>query len=235
MKAISFGAIVLTAAILTAAPLAMADDAPAPPAPEPIVEAGEIPAIPATPAAVADVVYARSFTLDKGFQYYWTKQRRNVTTGTLLVLKVDNALVFPRETPMPVLYVGTQTAQRLNHGHQSGHVIAVVPGEVDLTKQMVWFGERESPWNIDAAAANAQRDLAVRAGIKPFSKEKVTAALKNGGERLRLADMSTLLREVVAPLLDEYSPQERTLAEDFRRPALKKSVSKEPTEVKDKK
>lgn len=228
MKAISFAACVLTAALLAAGPLAVAADAPAPPPREPITEAAKPPAIPATPAAVADLVYARSFTLERGFQYYWTKQRRNVTTGTLLVLKVDNALVYPRESAMPILYVGDQTAQRLNHGHKSGHVIAVVPGEVDLTKTMIWFGQPGSPWNVDTATANTQRGLAVRAGIKPFSKRKVNTALKNGGERLRMADMSTLLREVVAPLLDEYSPQERTLAEDFRRPALKKKASKEP-------
>ncbi len=71
------------------------------------------PETPKTPAAVADILYARSFTLEQGFKYMWSKERPNVTNGMLLVLKVDKALVVPREIATPVLYVGNQPAQRM--------------------------------------------------------------------------------------------------------------------------
>ena len=99
------------------------------------------PAVPATPAAVDGVLYARTFTLDEGFQFQWNNEQAEVKTGTLLVLKVNPDLVFPRQMAEPVLYVGDQTAERINHGYESGHVIAIVPGEVDLTEgaDLVWY------------------------------------------------------------------------------------------------
>ncbi len=233
MKAISFAVCILVATSMTVVPFVMADGAQTPPAKEKATETEKPPAIPATPAVVADLVYARPFTLEKGFKFFWSKERPNVTTGTLLVLKVDKALVYPREVPMPVLYVGNQTAQRLNHGHKSGHVIAVVPGEVDLTKTIIWFGSRESPWNIDTATADSELKAAEKAGIKSFSKERVNAALVKGGERLTFKDMTTLLRDVGAPLIEEYSPQEKNLADDFRRPVITKRKPKEPAGEED--
>ncbi len=228
MKAITFAACILFAASLAAAPLAMADGQKAPPEKEKVTNMEKPPAIPATPATVTDLIYARTFTLEKGFDFFWSKERPNVTTGTLLVLKVDPALVYPREIAMPVLYVGDHTAQRINHGHKSGHVIAVVPGVIDLSKTTIWFGSPESPWNIDTATAKSEQKVAVNAGIKPFSKEKVNAALVKGGERLAFKDMTTLLREIVAPLIEEYSPQEKLLIDDLRRPVLNKKKPKEP-------
>ncbi len=232
MKAISFAACILAAAALTAAPFVMAEEPQTPPAKEKVTEADKPPAIPATPATVADLVYARPFTLEKGYKFFWSKERPNVTTGTLLVLKVDKALVYPRAIAMPVLYVGNHTAERLNAGHKSGHVIAVVPGEVDLTKQPIWFGSPDLPSRVDTNKAKSERTLATKAKIKPFSKEKVNTALAKGGERLRLEDVTALLRDAVAPLIDEYSPQEKNLADDFRRPVLKKKP-KEPAGEED--
>jgi hypothetical protein len=76
----------------------------------------ETPPMPKTPAAVDDIVYARPFSLEKGFKFFWRKERPEVTEGLILVLKADKALLVPRAAMMPVLYVGDQTAQRLNHG-----------------------------------------------------------------------------------------------------------------------
>ncbi|HRT43490.1 MAG TPA: hypothetical protein P5223_15675, partial [Phycisphaerae bacterium] len=80
------------------------------------------PHIPTTPAPVEDIVYARPFTLEQGYRYIFSKERPWVTEGTLLVLKVNKDFVYPREIAMPVLYVGNQPAERLNRGHESGHV-----------------------------------------------------------------------------------------------------------------
>lgn len=223
MKALTFAACILAAVFFVVAPFVMADDEPqVAPEKEQITKAEKPPKIPPTPAAVADLIYTRTFTLEKGFKFFWSKEKPNVTTGMVLVLKVDKALVYPRAVATPILYVGDQTAHRVNDGHKSGYVIAVVPGEIDLTKQPIWFGAPDVPWKVNAKKIESERALADKADIKPFSEEKVKAARDKGGERVTLADHSALLREVVAPLIEEYSPQEKNLADDFRRPALKK-------------
>lgn len=181
------------------------------------------PAIPATPAAVEDVVYVRPFTLENGFRFDWSKERPLVTTGTLLVLKVDKDLVIPRQAAEPVLYVGDGTAQRVNHGNESGHVIAIVPGDVDWSKAAIWFGTPELPERVDAAIVKTERALADKAGIKPFSTEQINAAAAKGGERLNVADLDALLRGQVAELILEYSPQEKHLADAFRVPITKRA------------
>ena len=183
---------------------------------------GSPPEIPNTPAAVDDLVYARPFTLDKGFKFMWCQERPTVTSGTLLVLKVDKALVVPRAIAMPVLYVGDRPAERINHGHESGHVIALVPGKVDLSQVPIWFGTPNLPDQVDGSTAKAERALAENAGFKPFPTETVKAALATGGKPIKTVDKSALLRDQVAELILKYSPQEKHLAEAFRVPVLKR-------------
>ena len=60
---------------------------------------------------------------------------------------------------------------RLNQGDESGYVIAVVPGEVDLTKDPIWFGTPDLPERVNAATIKAEREQADKAGIKPISAE----------------------------------------------------------------
>jgi hypothetical protein len=65
---------------------------------------------------------------------------------------------------------------------------------------------------VDNATVQAERALAEKAGIKPFSAEKIKAAQARGGERVAAADFSVLLRERVAGLIQQYSPAEKELA-----------------------
>jgi hypothetical protein len=181
---------------------------------------GAPPAIPDTPAAVDEVVYLRPFTLSNGFAFDWCKERPQVTSGTLLVLKVDPALVVPRQVAEPVLYVGQQTAQRINSGHESGHVIALVPGEVDLSKALVWFGTPDLPERVDAAKISEELALAQEAGIKAFSANQIESAVAKGGDRLNVSDLDALFRGEVSELILKYSPQEKDLAEAFRVPVV---------------
>jgi hypothetical protein len=185
------------------------------------------PAIPATPAPVEQIVYARPFTLEEGYKFTWSQEQPNVTSGVLLVLKVDQALVYPRQEPMPVLYAGDRTAERINQGHKCGYAIALVPGEVDLAKAPIWFGTPALPEKIDAAAATTERSLADQAGIKPFPDEAVKAALAKGGEPLSTANRTTLLRDEVASLILEYCPDEKYLADAFRVPVLSRTEPEE--------
>jgi hypothetical protein len=186
------------------------------------------PPIPPTPAAVDDIVYARPFTLQQGYKYIFSKEQPWVTEGTLLVLKVNKDLVQPREIAMPVLYVGNQPAERLNRGHESGHVIVIVPGKVDLSKTPMWFGAPNFPHEVDANTANAQRELADKAGLKPFAQERVNAALTAGGQRISAADERTLLRDVVSELILKYSPQEKQLANEYRVPTIGEPATPTP-------
>ncbi len=178
------------------------------------------PAIPATPAPVSEVVYARPFSLNDGFRFDWCKEPIQVTQGTILVLKVNPNLVIARQVEEPVLFVGNQTAMRLNQGEQSGYVVAVVPGAVDLTKDPVWFGTPALPSRVDANVIQAERAKAEKAGIKALSADKAQAAVAKGGSRINTQDMSALLRDTIGSLIEQYSPQEKYLAETWRLPTV---------------
>ncbi len=138
-----------------------------------------------------------------------------VTEGTLLVLKVNPDLVFPPQVAEPVLYVGDSTAERVNRGQGSGYVIAIVPGKIDLAKTPIWFGTPELPERVDAAMIKSERAAATKAGIKPFGKKTVAAAVAKGGRAtLEVADRYELGR-LIAPLILEYSSEETELAESL--------------------
>ena len=180
----------------------------------------EPPAVPSTPAAVDDLVYARTFTLEQGYRFDWSEERPLLTEGTLLVLKVDPALVYPRQAAEPVLFVGNQTAERVNIGYRSGHVIAIVPGKVDLSRTPIWFGTPELPERVSGNIALAERAVASEAGIKPFSTEKVKAAYARGGKGITLSDRDSL-RPVFAGLLSQFSSVETELIDTFNVPVTR--------------
>ena len=84
-------------------------------------------AAPASPKPIKDILYARPFTLTKGYRNDWSKEHALVSSGLLVVLEVDPLLVAPRDAAEPVLYAGNTPVQRLNHGDRSGRVIGIVP------------------------------------------------------------------------------------------------------------
>jgi len=183
------------------------------------VQAGP-PAVPSTPAAVDALLYARPFTLEEGYKFDWCKERPLLMEGTLLVLKVNPDLVYPRQTLEPVLYIGGKTAERVNIGYRSGHLIAIVPGHIDLSATPIWFGTPELPERVDGNMIRAERAQAEAAGISPFSPDKVKAALARGGGPLKLADRDAL-RPHFATLLQHYSPVEKELLDSVNMPVIK--------------
>jgi hypothetical protein len=185
-----------------------------------VVLADTPPAVPATPAAVDGVLYARPFTLAEGYTFEWRKERQQFTEGTILVLKVKPDFVYPRQTEEPVLFVGNQTAERINVGFKSGHVIVVVPGTVDLATTPIWFGTPQLPERVDADIVRAERVAADNAGVKPIAADEARAAEANGGARLELTDRVALLREI-APLITQYAPDEQHLADAFLVPVTR--------------
>ena len=138
-----------------------------------------------------------------------------VSAGMLIVVEVDPDLVIPRDALEPVLYAGNVTVQRLNHGHRSGRVIGIIPGTVDLTSTPIWFGTPELPERVTAGTVRSERALAERAGIRPLPAERIGAVMQPA---VTAPDLASLLRNVAAELVYEYSPQEKELADTWRLP-----------------
>lgn len=174
------------------------------------------PQTPATPAAVQDIVFAQPFTLDQGEVSTWRAERPVIDSGYIIVLKVNPDLVYPRQSAEPVLYVGDTTAQRLNVGYRSGHVVAVVGAEItgeqamDLSKVKIWFGTPELPERVDANRIAQESALADAAGIKAFSADKISGLLAQN-ETLSEQSMAGILDDVAAQIR-RFSPQEEELA-----------------------
>ncbi len=178
---------------------------------------------PTTPAAVSKLVLAQQFTLAESYKFAWRREKPEVTSGWILVLKVDPELVRPQQTREPVLYVGDQTAERVNVGFKSGHVIAVVPTDLDLSKALIWFGAPDLPEDIDAEKIEKARKAALRAKIQPFSADAIKSAKSEAAKRItaRQRDKNEAipytdcdeLRRSLAPLIRLYAPDEQSLCE----------------------
>ena len=183
-------------------------------------------AAPATPAAVKGILAARRFTLGTPFPYSWTKEHIMVSSGTLVVLEVDPALVVPRDTLEPVLYAGNVPVMRLNHGHKSGRVVGIIPGDVNLVATPIWFGAPELPGRVTTAMAEAERARAEKAGaLRTFGQSPIVGLDQSVAAS---QDLAALLRTVAADLVLKYSPQEKDLADQWRLPVAKVPNGRKP-------
>lgn len=168
-----------------------------------------------TPSPVADLVSAMPFTLQTPYAYDWRAERPMVSSGYLVVLRVDPQDVQPKQTAEPVLYVGSQTAERINHGHLSGYVVAIVPATVnpedrdyvDLKESLLWFGAPQLPERVDAIEIEDQLDLARQSAITPLPPGNIDRALSEGGSLVALKDKRALLAQALN-LLRKYSPED---------------------------
>lgn len=167
------------------------------------------------PQPVIDIVHIQPFRLEQSFKYDWRREHPDVESGLLVVFKVDSNLVTPRNALEPVLYAGNQTVQRLNHGHESGFVIGIIPEQIDLSKEPIWFGTPALPERIDAKMIARERTKAERSGISAL---KSTDIQNRTQDPVVASDLTTLLREQAAKLVLEFSPQEKRLADSWRLP-----------------
>ena len=177
---------------------------------------------PQDPGGVVDLLFARPFTLDQGYVHSWRAEAPEVTSGWLLVLDVEAHLVEPKSEFEPILYGGDQTVERVNHGHASGRVIAVLPGSVnlDLARLPLWFGEPGLPEEVTAASLATARAAAEDAGVEPFAPSVVAAARELGGEAVALPDR-TALHRMAAELILEWSPADEELAQGMLAPLVR--------------
>ncbi len=202
-------ALALVAGVWAARPRAAAT-----PGPSPVAGTG----------SVRELVSAVPFTLREDYVHTWRKEAPLVRAGFLCVFAVDPALVEPRQTAEPVLYVGDQTAERVNHGAQSGRVVAIVPcavdaagaPQLDFEHTPIWFGAPDLPERIDAAAIRRARALHERSGTARFTHDAVATAIARGGTPLELSTRVDL-EESAAVLILEYSPAEFEFADGLLR------------------
>lgn len=170
---------------------------------------------PRTPAPVDSLVYVRPFTLSEGYRWSSVYDEPPTDTGMIVVLRVDPELVVPRNGPSPLLYAGDRLLQTLNSGYTSGYVIALVPGEDDLSETLIWFGPPAAPGRITPASIRAERERAEEAGIRPFPAERIDSVTRPLVQAMNLED---LLRGPLADLVLEYAPEEADLARKWRLP-----------------
>ena len=173
---------------------------------------------PVTPAPVRNLLFVQPFTLETPFINTFSKERERVSNGVLIVVEVDPALVIPRNTLEPVLYAGNAAVQRLNHGEQSGRVIGIVPGTLNLAAAPIWFGTPGLPERVTQNTIQYERGLADKAGVRAFPSTRLDSLQR---PVLAAKDLATLLRTVAADLIYEYSPQEKELADSWRLPEAK--------------
>lgn len=191
-------------------------------------ENAPLPTLPEVALGVKDVLFAQPFVLDAEYQHDWRAERPSVASGYLLVLEVEDAFTVPRNSLESVLYVGMQTAERLNWGTGSGRVVAICPAplgedglpQLDLAAALAWYGSPELPERVDAAKVAEELAAARAAGLQPLGEARVAAALETGGELVQLSDRTTLER-YGAELILEWSPSEQELAQSLLAPLLR--------------
>jgi hypothetical protein len=185
-----------------------------------------LPPLPSDPsAATVKLLVARPFTLSEPYTHWYRSEQPSISSGVLLVLEVqDRSLIHPRQGYQPVLQVGTETAEPLNLGELSGHVVALVPAQVgadgqvdlDLTTTPIFYGEPELAERLDLAAVRTRRDSAVDRGILPPSSAAVQAASLG---QVHFQD-DHQLRLWAADLIEAWSPQEADLVTGLRAPLV---------------
>lgn len=172
--------------------------------------------------AGATLVSVTPFVLEQPMVHAWCAEQTVYDAGLLVVLSVEErALLERRQVAEPVLYVGALPAERINDGHLSGRVLAIVPSARDgggrpaLLGQplQAFLGQPALPEAVDAVEAARQVDRATAAGLKPqdFGRgDEAVLTFPDHGELLAFA----------ATLLAAHAPDEVDLARGLLAPRV---------------
>lgn len=166
--------------------------------------------------AKVELIEAYPFTLEEPATHWWRMEQPAYTSGTLLVLAVDKDAVHPRQTYEPVLFVGAETAERVNQGHESGFVIAIVPSTVDLNTAPIFFGTPALPEELDQAACRAELAAARALGVAVTSADQVQSAMRPAVSFVDAYD----LHYFASNLIEDHSPIEADLIAGLRAPRV---------------
>ena len=163
------------------------------------------------------LVHAQRFRVQRPFQHVWRADKPMVNTGWLLVLAGDAEKLQPRQWKEPVLYVGEQTADRMNFG-ASGKLVVIVPGDFRLQDAPIFFGPEALPEELHARDIRAALANAKAAGAKAPNQATIAQATVDGVLTFE-SDYELRLRAI--DLVEEHSPQETDLISGWRAPLVK--------------
>ncbi|MFT4539172.1 MAG: hypothetical protein ACI841_004975 [Planctomycetota bacterium] len=186
---------------------------------------GGLPGLPTHPDSAQEVLYARPFVLDAPYTHHYRLEAPSVSSGWILVLRVDPELTVPRQSYEPVLYVGDETAQRWNTAQPGGNMVVTVPAALDASgvpnsewmSQPIWFGSPELPERVDATRIHQELVAAIEQGIGPMPGPTVQRACAEGGDALYLKNIDAL-QPRLADLIERFSPAETDLVRGMRVP-----------------
>ena len=164
------------------------------------------------------LVHAERFEVEKPFPHVWRADRRLVNNGWLLVVSGDPALFVPRQIKEPVLYVGAETAQRVNFPEQSGKLVVIVPGDFRLEDAPIFFGAEALPEELRQGQIDAELEAARTAGVVAPSAQAIEKAMNTQWQKFA-SDYELRLRAI--DLVEQYSPQEQALISGARAPLVK--------------
>lgn len=175
-----------------------------------------LPVQPASPQTQAiELIEATPFRLVEPHTHHYRAEAPSYDVGTLLVLRMSPELLVPRQTFENVLYVGAETAERVNVGQRSGFLVALVPGTPDLSTTPIFWGQPELPERVTAAEAQRQLELAKSAGATAPGAAAAAAAR----EAVELYDSYELLR-FASYAVERFAPDEQDLISGLRAPRI---------------
>lgn len=174
---------------------------------------------PARAGAVKGLLFAEPFRLALPYAHAWRLESPQVDSGWLVVLEVEREVVVPRQLAEPVLYVGDQTAERVNRGDVAGRLVAIVPGDLDPAVDPAWFGTPELPERVDAATVARELAAARAALVPPLLRAPLTRPGAVGRGVVELAGR-TALERYAAELVLQWAPEERELAQGLLAPLV---------------
>ncbi|MBL9118542.1 MAG: hypothetical protein JNL80_01355 [Phycisphaerae bacterium] len=179
-----------------------------------------LPAIPATPAGITELIEVREFRITEAYEHRHSKEKPSVTAGYLMVIRAPSEYLAPRQVEMPVLMVGSMPVEPMNVGFASGQLIAIVPSAtdaqgklmLDLAKAPIYFAPPALPEQIDEAFGRQVLGLATRSGIVAQSADALARARAAGGATVEVADRDAL-NKIAGALVRTYAADEADVAD----------------------
>lgn len=151
-----------------------------------------LPPIPETPAAIVRLVAARPFVADEPLGFSWDRSQPPSRRGWLLVVQADPGLVATRQLAEPNLLAGDHVAMRAGRASSGGIALYLLPADVDLGAEPLFFAEPALPESLSEDAVRLHADGAREAGLRPPSSDDVAAALAAGGSEISIATFADL-------------------------------------------